>query len=98
VNTEDFIAQAKEFESFDSDKLDWIAKFLSGMGQSHPWTVMHAHEFLKWTDSGEYDRILSDPKSAVTSAQQARFCTSCDGALTDQGLFCTHCGSKVGGR
>src|SRR6185436_15238771 len=79
VNTEDFIAQAREFESFDSDKLDWIAKFLSGMGQSHPWTVMRAHEFLKWTDSGQYDRILSDPKAALTSAQKAKFCTSCGG-------------------
>jgi hypothetical protein len=98
VNTEDFIAQAREFESFDSDKLDWIAKFLSGMGQSHPWTVMRAHEFLKWTDSGEYDRILSDPKSAVTSTQQAKFCTGCGAALIGQGVFCTNCGARVGGR
>ena len=98
VNTEDFIAQAREFESFDSDKLDWIAKFLSGMGQSPPWTVMRAHEFLKWTDSGEYDRILSDPKSAVTSTQQAKFCTGCGAALIGQGVFCTNCGARVGGR
>jgi Zn-dependent protease with chaperone function len=98
VNTEDFIAQAREFESFDSDKLDWIAKFLSGMGQTHPWTVMRAHEFLRWSDSGEYNRILSDPKSVETSTLHPKFCTGCGAALTGQGLFCTHCGAKAGGR
>lgn len=98
VNTEDFIAQAREFESFDNDKLDWIAKFLSGMGQSHPWTVMRAHEFLKWTDSGEYDRILSDPTALAGPRPQAKFCTRCGVVLTGQGLFCTQCGTKIGGR
>ncbi len=96
INTEDFIAQAREFESYDSDKLDWIAKFLSGVGQTHPWTVMRAHELLKWVDTGEYDRILTDPGSRTQSAGMAKFCTNCGAAVSGTGSFCTHCGTRVG--
>ncbi len=96
INTEDFIAQAREFESYDSDKLDWIAKFLSGVGQTHPWTVMRAHELLRWVDAGDYDRILRDPKGPEGSSGASKFCTNCGAALSGTGAFCTHCGSKVG--
>lgn len=55
---ENFIQQAKEFEAYDYDTLDQIAKIIGIMNQSHPWTVMRASELFKWVDSGEYDRIL----------------------------------------
>ena len=96
VNTEDFIAQARDFKAFDSDKLDWIAKVLSGMGQTHPWTVMRANEFLTWIDTGEFDRILKEPHGPeFTAAQLQRFCTRCGVAVAVAALFCTSCGTKV---
>jgi Zn-dependent protease with chaperone function len=97
VNSEDFIAQAREFQSYDSDKLDWITKFLIDMGQSHPWTVMRAHEFLGWIDSGEYDRILSNPQGAKTLGQATKSCsnTDCRATLSGQESFCTQCGTKI---
>jgi Zn-dependent protease with chaperone function len=96
INTEDFIAQAREFESFDSDKLDWLAKFLSGVGQTHPWTVMRANEFLRWIDSGEFDRILSDPGKMEAPPGRPKFCTNCGSALAASGSFCTQCGARIG--
>jgi Zn-dependent protease with chaperone function len=95
VNTEDFIAQAREFQSFDSDKLDWIAKFLSGVGQTHPWTVMRAHELLAWVDTGDFDRILADPAGAAALPPPPRFCTSCGNVVPAQAQFCTGCGTRV---
>lgn len=94
INTEDFIAQAREFESYDSDKLDWLAKLLTGMGQTHPWTVMRAHELLNWIDSGDYERILADPKGSDPPAGRVNFCAQCGSPLPAAGLFCTQCGTK----
>lgn len=98
VNTEDFLAQAREFESFDSDKLDWIAKILSGMGQTHPWTVMRASELLHWIDSTAYEKLLADPTEGRTLAAAPvagrRFCSQCGAPAT--GAFCTGCGLRIG--
>lgn len=93
VNTEDFLAQAREFESFDSDKLDWIAKILSGVGQSHPWTVMRASELLRWIDSQAYERLLADPTDGRPPESRRKFCSSC--GTPANGAFCTNCGARV---
>jgi len=92
VNTEDFLAQAREFESFDSDKLDWVAKMLSGMGQSHPWTVMRASELLRWVDSASYETLLADPASGRAPELPKAFCTNCGSPVI--GVFCSNCGTR----
>ena len=93
VNTEDFLAQAREFEAFDSDKLDWMAKILSGLGQSHPWTVMRASELLRWIDSGAFEKLLTNPTEGRTLDAARRFCTSC--GTPAAGAFCTMCGTRI---
>jgi Zn-dependent protease with chaperone function len=93
VNTEDFLAQAREFESFDSDKLDWVAKILSGMGQSHPWTVMRASELLRWVDSSYYEKLLADPTGGRALEPQRKFCTNC--GTPTVGMFCSNCGTRA---
>jgi Zn-dependent protease with chaperone function len=55
----EFIKQAKEFESYDYDALDKVVKVLSTMNRSHPWTVMRTAELFKWVEGGEYDKILN---------------------------------------
>jgi len=54
---DEFIKQAKEFESYGT--LDQIAKVIGVMNQSHPWIVMRAAELFEWVDSGEYTRVMS---------------------------------------
>jgi Zn-dependent protease with chaperone function len=91
-NTEDFIAQAREFEALDTDTLSWIAKGLSIMGQSHPWTVMRANQFLTWIDAGEYEKVLNAPPEPP---QLKRFCSQCGAVLTATAAFCAGCGARV---
>jgi len=98
-NNDDFIAQAKDFAGLDVSRLDWMAKALSIMGETHPWTVMRASEFLCWIDSGEYDRVLTTPHEAPALPPPipgaAKFCTNCGWALAGSEAFCPGCGTKT---
>jgi Zn-dependent protease with chaperone function len=59
INTEDFIDQARAFDAMDSDKLSLVAKWLSIMGATHPWTVMRAKQLLQWIDTGGYQHVIN---------------------------------------
>jgi hypothetical protein len=96
INTEDFIAQARDFQMFDTDKLNWIAKGLSIMGEDHPWTVMRANQFLSWIDSGEYERVLN-ARHDEQPVQGSRFCTQCGRQLKGIETFCPGCGTRLAG-
>jgi Zn-dependent protease with chaperone function len=92
-NIDDFIRQAKDFQALDYDTLSWVAKGLSVMGETHPWTVMRANQFLAWVDSGEYERVLTAEHDAMPVTGQS-FCTQCGRALNGVELFCPGCGTK----
>ena len=92
VNTEDFMAQAREFQALDSETLNWVLKGLSLLQRSHPWTVMRAHELVTWIDSGEYGRIVA---AAPVVDESPRFCSSCGELLKVAAAFCTVCGVGV---
>lgn len=94
INTEDFIAQAREFSGFDINTLDRVAKAVSIMGETHPWTVMRAQEFLKWIDSGDYDRMIAHPDAPPMQNRRA-FCSACGHALAAGAGFCPNCGTPV---
>ena len=104
----DFEKQAKEFEGFDIDKLDKIAKYVSVMFLDHPWTVMRGHQLYKWIESGEYERILKRhttqnlqssgkraTKQSASKSRQSKFCTNCGRKLSGNEKFCISCGSKL---
>lgn len=97
LNTEDFIAQAREFEALDTDKLNKFAKALSVMGQTHPWTVMRANQFLAWIDAGGYQRVLDAPAETPRALPPGvtAFCVKCGHGLAGTESFCTKCGHKV---
>jgi hypothetical protein len=101
ANPEDFVAQAREFEALDADKLNWLVKWLSTMGQTHPWTVMRASQFLAWVDSGGYEEVLNaqhalPPPPSAPGAAAPRFCTQCGRVLSGEARFCPGCGTPVG--
>ena len=97
VNVDDFVAQARAFEAMDNDKLTWIAKWLSTVGLSHPWTVLRANQFLTWIDEGGYDRVLAAPHEVplLLPAGVKRFCERCGYGLAGQEAFCPGCGNAV---
>ncbi len=56
----EFMAQARDFGSYDLGHLDKFTKMLSFMEPMHPWTTLRTAELLKWIDSGEYQAFLSE--------------------------------------
>lgn len=97
VNIEDFIAQARAFEALDSDKISRFAKWISIAGQSHPWTVLRANQFMAWFDSGDYQRIIDYPSGIATDRPigVARFCIRCGFGLSGGEAFCPGCGTPI---
>ena len=94
ANVEDFIFQAKEFEDFDFNQFDKIAKILSVMDNTHPWTVMRAAEMKKWIDSGNYNNIL-DMHTKKKSNFENKFCIHCGKQILIDERYCTNCGNVI---
>jgi Zn-dependent protease with chaperone function len=97
INTEDFVAQARQFEALDAEKLNRWARVLSVMGQTHPWTVMRANQFLAWIDGGGYQRVIDAPAEIPLALPPGvkSFCVKCGRGLAGTEFFCTKCGQKV---
>ena len=87
INTEDFIAQAREFEAMDSDKLTLVTKWFSAAGETHPWTVMRAQQLWLWVESGGYEKVIVNPRPLL--------CTNCEFELRGQEGFCPKCSWPV---
>lgn len=68
MNIEAFKQQARDFRELDFSTRDKIIKVFSILGATHPWTVMRAHELLKWYESGEYQRVLDRASATKTQA------------------------------
>ena len=93
-----FIAQAKDFEKLDYEKLNKAIKFLSIMNSSHPWTVMRCAELLRWIESGEYQRVVdrtTADRLNIRHDNNAQFCRKCGYRLEGKERFCNSCGQQL---
>lgn len=81
-----FLKQAEEFETRFSGMADGAIRTLSIMSSTHPWTVYRAGELIKWIESGEYDRILSE---------YAGVRHICGGIVAKDATVCDHCGLPI---
>jgi rubrerythrin len=81
----------------DTDKLTMVAKWLSTMGATHPWTVMRAKQLLGWVEDGGYDQVLRAPQALPFKAPAgvSRFCDQCGYALRGMEGFCPGCGRPL---
>lgn len=100
IDTEDFIQQAREFQGYDFDSLDKVAKAATIMWQEHPWTVMRAHEILKWIDSGQYNEIITKHTNieSISGTTGKMPCLKCGFELIGTEKFCPGCGTHFGRR
>jgi hypothetical protein len=94
LNTEDFLQQARDFQDLDADTLSKIAKWLSTLGATHPWTVVRAQQLLLWIESGSYEETLKFPQRIPykVAAGISSFCPHCGCALRGTEVFCPGCG------
>jgi len=58
MNTEAFLAQAREYDAANGDLRDAFFKLLQTQGTTHPFAVVRFAELDHWQGSGEYERIL----------------------------------------
>lgn len=59
MDYEQFLVQAREFEKdYDQKWLDKLWADIINAGLSHPFPVWRVSEILKWTESGEYGRLV----------------------------------------
>ena len=57
LNLDAFLAQAAEYEEWDSG-WDRLSRFFVELRLTHDFPVRRVHELTKWVRSGEYDRII----------------------------------------
>jgi Zn-dependent protease with chaperone function len=93
LDPEQFLIQAAEFKGFDESKWHTIIKFISGMGSTHPWTVMRAHELDLWIKKGEYQKLLDH--RATFEPPQEIVCGHCGNKLVTSAKFCSGCGTRI---
>jgi Zn-dependent protease with chaperone function len=77
LNLDAFLAQAAEYEEWDSG-WDRLSRFFVELRLTHDFPVRRVHELTKWVHSGEYDRIIGgdypkrgddiDPRVAASDA------------------------------
>lgn len=108
MNVEAFKQQAREFRELDFSVRDKVIKTLAILDASHPWTVMRAHELLKWYESGEYQKVLNRITRQGTVPQNSHnqqldkteatcgFCPNCGHPQAVRANFCPKCGNKIG--
>lgn len=110
-STAEFVAQARDFESFDGT-YDRLVKFATLFWEDRPsWAVVRAHEFLKWVDSGQYDEVIARktrlrapmphfPPPLPMADQtlplgRVSFCPQCGNRIEGADAYCWRCGTRL---
>ncbi len=92
-----FLKQAVDFEDFDYGLMNKYVRFMGTHGNSHPWSVLRASEFLKWDDSEEYKNIIDHKiKRSSATPTKYKFCEKCKHKIHKLDKFCGNCGANTG--
>jgi Zn-dependent protease with chaperone function len=57
MDVTEFLEQAREYDA-QGDLRDGVLKLLALQGQTHPFAALRAAELRRWTEAGDYQRIL----------------------------------------
>ena len=72
-NIEAFKEQARAFADFDMSVKSKTIKYLSILGQDHPWIIMRGKELTAWIDGGQYEDVLSGKTRIKPVTSQEEF-------------------------
>tara|TARA_B100000965_G_C19566168_1_gene746921 strand:- start:60 stop:1007 length:948 start_codon:yes stop_codon:yes gene_type:complete len=92
---ETFKKQARDFESFELEKLNKVVRFYVTKDMSHPWLVLRASELIKWLESGEFDHIINKERLSSEEKTEINFCSKCRSEIKEEDKFCGKCGCKL---
>ncbi len=96
LNPQDFIEQAKEFDSMNQNTLNKLTNILCTVENTHPWTVMRAHELSKWFEEQDYINILNRNSDVKTIRnEKVKYCSECGAKNEETFKFCISCGESL---
>jgi len=107
-DTNEWVAQARDFEAFDG-MYDRLVKFATLFWDEKPsWAVVRAHEFLKWVESGQYHAVLGRQTRLAAPGPVApnfppqihamagvSYCPQCGNRIEGPATFCWRCGTRL---
>ncbi len=68
VDYDEFLKQARDFQkNYDEKALDRFWADIIASGLSHPFPVWRVSEILKWTESGEYSRLMNGAQESAAA-------------------------------
>lgn len=91
VSYKDFKKQVEEFEGYDYDSIDKVAKIFSVLDDTHPWTVMRAAELQKWYEDGSYEKVLNRKRKV----SDVGLCKHCGKKNIENSKYCSGCGQEL---
>lgn len=92
MDNNEFIKQAEEFNSYDSDSRLKMYKEMNNIDKTHPWGVIRSFELLEWIKSGQYKHILDIHTENPELID--KICFKCGNRLGENESFCGECGFK----
>ena len=92
---ETFKKQARDFESFEIEKLNKAVRLYVTKDMSHPWLVLRASELMNWIESGEYTKIINRDRSSIKGEMNIKTCPKCNSPIKQNDKFCGSCGFKL---
>ena len=95
INTDDFLAQANEFDNLDNNEIDQLIKFKAAMWDEHPWCVMRAKELNEWVSRGGYDKVFDICDKVSNKNNDVNKCPHCGLEYQNTANFCKKCGQKL---
>lgn len=90
----DFEEYSRQAADYDVHRTNLWNKFLQNLTileSSHPYMSVRVNELVKWTDSEEYNNIVSRFNDAETSAP----CPHCGKIINNKHKFCIYCGKEL---
>ena len=90
---ESFLDQAREYKDFDLESINKAMKVYLTLDRTHPWTVLRAAEYVKWMESGEYQKIIDNVDRSNNSKLEN--CPKCDSKIEPYFKFCKNCGYEL---
>lgn len=103
MNVEAFVNQYESFRRIDDEATGAFAKLMRSSRQTHPWTVVRAHEIKLWASEGPYEELVANSRGDakgesdwMSSGKPRPYeCAVCNTIVAPDSARCGSCGAPV---